>query len=286
MNSTNVVAGTNNTVFEYSFPGGGVKLTEKDKVALASITMYNSSPNISTVYVNDSFQYRWVDNSLFTVTLATGFYEILDINNAMHQTMLNNGHYLVENATGNYVWFLTMAVNAATYNIDVVTYRLTSALFPIGVGTTQYTFGTSSNGTPAWTNPSTNAYPQLVVLSNGFRQVIGFDAGSYPSSLVIPTVPNITTSSTSVPQVNPLSAYTVKCNLVNNAYSIPNNVLYSFSPTGAFGAQFTTAPNEYAFIDVSPAYYNVFRVELTDQNNRGVVILDPNIIILIIIKGE
>jgi hypothetical protein len=37
---------------------------------------------------------------------------------------------------------------------------------------------------------------------------------------------------------------------------------------------------------VMPGYYNIFRVEFTDQNNRPVVILDPNITVLIIIKGK
>jgi hypothetical protein len=290
LNQTNVVPGTNNSVLEYSFPGGGIQLKEGQQVALGSITMYNSTPNISSVYVNNSFQYRWIDNALYTVDIETGFYEISDLNNYLHQVQLNNGHYLVENNTGNFVWFLTMAVNASTYKIEVVSYRMTTGLFPIGTAAGQYQYPgptTTPPTTPGagWSNPGTNAYPQLVVLANNFRYVIGFEAGSYPA-LGIPTVSNITTSSTIIPQVNPLSAYTVKCNLVNNLYSIPNNLIYSFPPANAFGSQFIVAPNQYSFIDVSQGYYNVFRVEFTDQNNRGVVILDPNITVLIIIKEK
>jgi len=281
LNQTNVVAGTNNTLMEYTFPSGGIQLKQGQQVALGSITMYNSTPNIAPVYVNNSFQYQWIDNLPYTVSIATGFYEISDLNNYMHQTMLNNGHYLIENSTGNFVWFLTMAVNASTYAIDVVTYRMNTTLFPIGAGTTQYSYPATT--VSPWTNPGTNPYPQLIVQSNNFQSIIGFAAGSYPSSLAL-TGNNITTSSTSIPQVSPLSAYTVKCNLVNNAYSIPNNLIYSFPPANAFGAQFIVSPNQYSFIDVSPGYYNVFRIEFTDQNNRGVVILDPNITVLIIIK--
>lgn len=269
---------------EYSFPGGGIQLKEGQQVALGSITLYNSTPNISSVYVNDVFEYIWIDGTVNTVTVVAGFYEISDLNNYLHQTQLNNGHYLIQNSTGNFVWFLTLAVNASTYKIDVVTYRMNQTLFPIGVATNQYAYPTTPVIT--WTNPAApGIYPRLTVLANNFRYVIGFEAGSYPAA-GIPTVPNITTSSSLIPQVSPLSAYTVKCNLVNNAYSIPNNLLYSFPPANAFGSQFIVAPNQYSFIDVSPGYYNVFRVEFTDQNNRGVVILDPNITVLIIIKDR
>lgn len=284
LNQTNVVPNTNNTIMEYSFPGGGIQLKEGQQVALGSITMYNSTPNISSVYVNDSFQYIWIDGTVNVVSIIAGFYEISDLNNYLHQVMLNNGHYLIENSTGNFVWFLTMAVNASTYKIDVVSYRMNTTLFPIG--TTSGTYKIPTTPTPTWSNPvAPGTYPRLTVLNNNFQSVIGFAAGTYPAA-GIPTVPNITVSSTLIPQVSPLSAYTVKCNLVNNAYSIPNNLLYSFPPANAFGSQFIVAPNQYSFIDVAPGYYNVFRVEFTDQNNRGVVILDPNITVLIIIKDR
>ena len=289
LNQTNVVAGTNNTVLEYNFPAGGIQLEQGQQVALASITMYNSTPNISSVYVNDVFLYKWVNGVNYTVNIPTGFYEISDLNNFLHQTQLNNGHYLYQNSTGNFVWFLTMAVNVSTYKIDVVTYRMDTTIFPIGTGTTQYRYPGPTTTPPAgWANPGTQAYPQLVILPNSFTSVIGFESGNFPSNAAIAaaTEPNITTSSTLIPQVSPLSAYTVKCNLVNNTYSIPNNLLYSFPPASTFGAQFIVAPNQYSFIDVMPGYYNIFRVEFTDQNNRPVVILDPNITVLIIIKGK
>jgi len=294
LNQTNVLPGTNNTVMEYSFPGGGIQLKKGHQVALGSITMYNSTPNISSVYVNDTFLYKWVDGTNYTVDVVAGFYEISDLNNYMHQTMLNNGHYLIENSTGNFVWFLTMAVNASTYKIDVVSYRMNASLFPIGTASNQYLYpgnppSVTPPTSPAWSVPvAPGTFPQLVILPNNFRSVIGFASGNFPSNAVIAaaaaTTRNITTSSTEIPQVSPLSAYTVKCNLVNNSFSIPNNLLYSFPPANAFGAQFIVAPNQYSFIDVSPGYYNVFRVEFTDQNNRPVVILDPNITVLIIIK--
>ena len=282
LSQKDVVTGSNNTVMEYNFPGGGIKVEEGSKVALASITMYSSTPNITTVYNNQSFSYIWVDGTTNTVTMPDGFYEISDVNNFLHQTMLNNGHYLIENTTGNFVWFLTMAVNTSTYKIDVVSYRMTALLFPIGVGSGNYTIGTGT--APAWTNPGSQAYPQLVVLSNSFTDIIGFVPGTYPALGL--TGDNITVSSTFIPQVSPLSSYIVTCNLVNNSWSTPPNLLYNFPPAATFGSQFIVAPNEMAFIDTNPGYYSTFRVEFRDQENRNTVLLDPNITILIVYKPK
>jgi hypothetical protein len=273
-----VVAGSNNTTLEYVFPGGGIKVEEGSKVALASITMYNSTPNITTTYNNMSFQYIWIDGLTYTVTMPDGFYEISDINNFLHQTMLNNGHYLVEVSTGNFVWFLTLAVNTSTYKIDVVTYRMNQTLFPPA----SYTVGTGT--APAWTNPvAPGTYPRIIVQANAFTDVIGFVAGTYPAAGL--TGDNITTSSTYIPQVSPLSAYIVTCNLVNNTWATPPNLLYSFPPASTFGAQFIVAPNEMSFIDTNPGYYGSFKLEFKDQDNRNTVLLDPNITCLIIYKS-
>jgi hypothetical protein len=83
-----------------------------------------------------------------------------------------------------------------------------------------------------------------------------------------------------------LSSYTIKCNLVNNQYSIPNSLIYSFPPSGSFGQQFHISPNEYSYIDCSAGNYGVFRVEFSDQADRPVVILDPNITVLIVLKDS
>jgi excinuclease UvrABC helicase subunit UvrB len=71
---------------------------------------------------------------------------------------------------------------------------------------------------------------------------------------------------------------------VNNNYAVPNNLVYSFSPQGTIGEQFTIAPNQYVFIDVLPAQYNRFQVSFIDQNFRPVAIQDPNMIIQFVIS--
>lgn len=274
----NVVPGSNNTSFEYNFPGGGIQLKTHTKIALASITMYQSTPNISAALGNNFYQYRWIDGTVKNVTMPDGFYEISDLNNFLHQTMLNNGHYLTEVSTNNAVWFLTMVVNTSTYKIDLLSYPINTATYTVPGS---YTVPTS---VPAWTVPAVSANPQFILPATNFTNVIGFAAGTYPSTSTNTVI--TTSSSTFAPQVNPLSSYLVKCNLVNNPYGIPNSLIYSFPPSGNFGQQFIIAPNEYSFIDAQDGFYNTMRIDITDQNDRPVVILDSNINILVVITDR
>lgn len=275
LSQRNVIAGSNNTTFEYVFPAGGIHLKGHTKIALASITMYNSTPNISAALGNKTYQYRWIDATVNTVTMPDGFYEISDMNNFLHQTMLNNGHYLEEISTGNAVWFLTMSVNTSTYKVDLLAFPMIN---------TFYTPALYNTPAGTWSVPAVSANPQFVIPATNFTNIIGFSAGTYPTASTNTVI--TTSSSTFAPQVNPLSSYLVKCNLVNNPYGIPNSLIYSFPPSGSFGQQFVVAPNEYSFIDAQDGFYNVMRIEITDQNDRPTIILDSNINILMVITDR
>ena len=276
----NVIAGSNNTVFEYVCPGGGIGLKAHSKIALASMTMYNSTPNISAALGNNTFQYKWIDATTYTVTMPDGFYEISDMNNFLHQTMLNNGHYLTEKSTNNAVWFLTMSVNTSTYKIDLLAFPMINTFYTSAL----YDTPTPPSPIPAWSVPASSTNPQFIIPATNFDDIIGFAAGTYPAAQNNTAI--VVSSSSVPPQVNPLSSYLVKCNLVNNPYGIPNSLIYSFPPSGSFGQQFVVAPNEYSFIDAQEGYYNTMRVEITDQNDRPTIILDSNINILVVITDR
>ena len=93
-------------------------------------------------------------------------------------------------------------------------------------------------------------------------------------------------SSSFTPQVTPLSSYLLTCNILNNNYSVPNSLLYSFSPSGAFGEQFTVAPYQYSFIDIQKGQYTSFEVSFLDQTNKPVVLQDNNLVILLVIAEK
>jgi hypothetical protein len=282
INKSNVVVGSNNTEYEYAFPQGGIRLEQGEKVALSSITMFYSTPNITSLYNNNKFQYLWVDGFTYDVNIPDGFYEVSNINDFLHQTFINNKHYLVETATGNFVYFLTLVANNVTYKIDLTAFPINTTLYPPA------TYNLPAGAT--WVVPVGSAVnPQLNILgAYTFGSVIGF-ANPIANNLY-PAVNNITTttivSSTITPQVSPLSTFTLKCSLVNNNYTIPNSIIYSFPPFGTFGSQFSVTPPEFSFIDVNAGSYANFRVSLTDQEDKPIVILDPDITILLVIKAK
>lgn len=290
LNSSNVIEGTNNSVLEYNFVGGGVNLIQGQKVALASIQMYYSAFNITVAYGNNVFNYVWVDGTTHQVLFPDGFYDISAINNYLHFIMLQNGHYLIDNNTGEFVWFLTFRANPQRYSIELNCFPMSSTLYVIGAGANEYSLPAGAT----WLVPTAIIIPELQVLANNFRQIIGFETGLYPNAIIAGVPPGQTQTPTYIvaqiflssftPQITPFSSFLVNCNLVNNNYAVPNSLIYSFAPQGSFGEQFTVTPNEYVFIDVLPAQYNRFRISFTDQNNLPVAFQDPSMIIQILIS--
>lgn len=384
VNSSNVVANTNNSVYKYNFPAGNVEFMKGQKLALGSIQMYYSTFNITSAQGNNKFNYIWVDGRTIEITIPDGFYSIDTLNDFLHFVMVQQGHYLLDTA-GNYYYFITFVVNASTYTIEINTFPISLATYPIAtynIGTySSAIITTSSPSTPvSWSRPTASITPMIQILNNTFQALSGFTAGFYPqgqvglsstppttalaqatitnspstttfaiTSIVATTltttgspallvgmvisgtgitqgtyIVSITTANTfvvsvsqtigaitgtfysmgatqspsystiqtftsaNVPQVSPLSSYVITCNLLNNNFAIPNSLLYSFAPQGAFGEQFTIAPNQYSFIDIQAGQYNSFQVSFLDQNNIPTTLQDNNLVILLIIadKGE
>lgn len=299
LNQENIVPNTANGRLEYVFPAGNVSIQKGQKLALASLQMFYSTFNITSLNNNNVFSYVWVDGTEHQVVIPNGYYTIATLNEFLQFTMINNTHYLIDNDTSNNVYFLTLGTNASTYKVELTTFQMNATLFPIGAGAGQYSLPAGAG----WVVPTGSILPMFKIPATAFRDVIGFvNAGYYPqgsagnyNEATIAGVPpaqtqtpayssNLVFASDKVPQVSPLSSYLVKCNLINNNYAVPNDLLYSFSPQSAFGDQFTIAPNQLIFINIQEGQYNKFVVEFADQNNRPVAIEDPNFVILLIIS--
>lgn len=298
LNEDNIVANTNNSRLEYTFPAGNVSIQKGQKLALASLQMFYSTFNITAKNNNNTFSYVWVDGTTHVVTIPDGFYSIVTLNEFLQFTMIANTHYLVDNDTSKNVYFLTMVTNASTYKVELTAFRMNTTLYPVGAGAGQFT----NPGT--WVVPTNTILPMFSLQANAFRNIIGFsNAGFYPQgaagAFAIATIdavappgqtqtPTYTSDqvfqSDIVPQVTPLSSFLLRCNLINNNYAVPNDLLYSFSPEGAFGDQFTVTPNQLIFINIQEGQYNKFVVEFADQTNKPVSIQDPNFVILLIIS--
>jgi hypothetical protein len=275
LNQSNIVPGTNNSILSYTLPGGGAYFQDTQKVALTSCSMFYSTFNITAAYNNNSFQYIWIDGNTYTVQFPDGYYEIESINSFLEFTFIQNGHYLISSTTGKFVYFITLDINTALYSIETNCFVMNQDLFP----PTSYTPAVSK---VAWTIPVVGLTPCLVILTNAFSNIIGYKTGSYPAT-INNTINKISQSSTA-PQLSPLSSFTMTCSLVNNSYSVPNNLFYCFSPSGSIGSYYNTAPNEFVWLSIPPGQRTEIVITFTDQDNRAVAIYDPNIVIMLAIS--
>jgi hypothetical protein len=285
INSSNIVNDTNNSNFQYNFPGGGIDLKPSQKVGLVNLSMYYSTFNITLSNNNNSYSYIWVNGLSYNVIMPDGFYDVDAINNFLHFTFVQNQHYLIT-STGDYVYLTTWTVNASRYSAELNCFGISSALATAN--------GWTKPSGSSWVIPTNFIIPQIVIPATKFSLVVGFAVGVFPNSVIsgVPPAQIQTPSyptdqqflSSFTPQVSPLSSYILTCSLVNNNYAVPNNLLYSFPPQGTVGEQFLVSPYEYMMINCNPGTYSYFTITLVDQNFQPIAIEDPNIIIQLIIS--
>ena len=289
LNSNGVVVGSNNSKFVYTFPNGGYTFKD-DAIALQELAMYFSSFNITTTYNNKSFSYIWVDGTTNVITIPDSFLQIDDINAYMQSVMVANKHYLLT-ATGSYVYLLEMVINQSRYAVQLNSFLISIAIAATNVWTLP--------AGATWVLPTLPILPYLVVpTTNNFGLLIGFEAGQYPAGVIAGAqpaqtqTPSFATSqsilSSKAPQITPFTSFLVFCSLVNNKAVIPNQLIFSFTPTNAtFGALQSYKPNaELAWNKVEDGMYNQFIVEFRDQLGNPVSFQDPNTLITLITKNK
>jgi len=293
------VEGSNNSQLQYNFPSGSIELKEGDQLALSSISMYNSVFNFTTALQNNTYSYIWVDGSVNEVKMPNGYYDVDSLNDFLHQTMLVNKHYLIEVATGNFVWFITLQVNVSVYKIEITCYPMPIATYVVP---TTYKYPTGAT----WVVQNNTITPYILIPATNIQTTLGFPTGYYFSGtagpdnnqpLISGTSPDKVQNSAkteitvlqspNVPQITSLTSYLITCSLINNNYSIPNTLLSAFPPSSAFAEQFVySATGQLSFIDVQPGSYGSFTVSLYDQNLRQIAIQDSQIVVLLVIRSK
>lgn len=273
INNSNVVSNSNNSIYRYNFPQGSVKF-ENSKVAVSSVSIYYSWYNISSVNSNNVYQYVWYYNgssTTFTITMPDGFYDISGINAYLQSQMIANGTYLVD-ANGNYVYYLEFVANATYYSIQFNSFPIPTSL-PTGY---------SNPG--GLTFPVTTTTPQIIISATNFRNNIGFNAGTYPNPVQTTTYSKL---SDFTPQITAVESILLSCSLLNNKYSNPSTVLYSFSPAGTgFGSVIQSNPTFQSYISVQDGNYASFDIQFLDQNFNRLVLQDNNLTVILLIGRE
>jgi hypothetical protein len=287
INSSNIVAGTYNSVFEYNFPNGGVVFKDS-LVAVQQVSIYNSVFNITANNNNNTLSYQWVDGSVVDFTMPDSYLDCAGINAYLQSIMYANKHYLT-NSSGNIVYLLEIVVNASRYAYQINSYLISTAIatantWTIAVGAT-------------WVLPTNSILPELIVPATNMQQLIGFTAGSYPNTVIAGVPPAQTQTPAYLTSYSALSSVSPQiivnptflgvCNLVMNRLAIPSQLIYSLTiENTAFGELYTNQISSPVFNEINDGQYTNLRFGFVDSSGNSIRFNDPNTMILLIIKDK
>jgi hypothetical protein len=274
LNSSDAISsGGNYNLFQFNFINGGFNIEKDAEICLTQATIPYSWPNVSaTTYNNASFQYTWKVGTTvtsYTITLPTGYYQTSDILNYLESRMIANGHYLID-STGNYVFYISLAVNQTYYTCQLLSYPVPTSL-PSGY-----------SAPASWPGYSTTSFtPQLVILSNNFGTLIGFSPGSYPATM---QTTSYSTLGNILVNASPVNSVIVRCSLVFNNCTNPTDILDSFPISASFGQNINYSPNFEKWVQIRRGKYSSIFISLYDQNLNPLPSIDPNVLITILIR--
>lgn len=286
LNQNNIVPNSGNSIFEYNFPTGGISF-KNELIAVQQISLYQSVFNITQANNNNKFAYQWVDGTITQVTIPDGYYELEDIMAYFRDVMTSNTHYLISGTT--YIYLLEIVVNVSKYADQINSFQISTTI------ATDNTWTLPDGAT--WVLPTNPICPIFIVQNNDFQQIIGYNAGNYPTGVISGIPPaqiqtpqyDSTQSflSSFAPQIIPQPSYLCLCSLVNNRLSIPSQLIYSLTPSSsAFGTIYSIQIADLAFNKIEDGNYVNFRFTFVDQLGNTIAFQDPNILILLIIKNK
>jgi hypothetical protein len=280
INSLNYVQGSRNQ-FIYNFPS---EMTFKtgDKIGLQSLSIFNSTFNISQVFGNNTFSMSFPiansSNQLFyqtlNVTIPDGYYTVSDLNYFLQSQMIANNLYLVNSTSQENVYFLEFTTNSVQYVLQINSYPIYTQSQATALGLTL------PNGA-SWKLPSVSYCPQIT-LCQGLGTYFGM------TTLTLPPVSNYSQifnqTSQTVPIVSTVNSYLITLNIVNSKYSIPNNILYSLAlPTSSYATQLSVNNNlsDNAMIDINAGKYTQLVITFLDQNFNKLYLNDYEIVLIL-----
>lgn len=267
LNSTNAIPNDSSS-FIYKFPRGSINL-KNASVALSQINIFYSWPNINKeLYNNNEFDIIFPDGSPATFTrynvkIPNGNYTIEDINSFIQSFCITNNLYLINTSNNKNRYFIELLSNPITYSIQLICYEIPTSL-PTGFSAPAgFSFPTASG-----------QQPTMVILNNNFGDLIGFSPGGYFSHI-----------SDKTPQMSPISSILVRCSLISNKFTNPNDIIFSFiSGSNEYGRMLSVNNQNLVYSNIDGGVYTEVRISFCDQLFRRINILDTNLVIYLIVK--
>lgn len=282
LNQSNIVPDGKNNTLVYKFPNS-VSFPHHE-IAVQNITMYYSWENINAnPLANNVFSYTWVAGAVSTtynIVIPNGLYEVADLNFYLQYIFIQNGTYLI-NTAGENVYYAEFLVNPNRYAVQINTFPVPTAL-PVGWSVP---VADPASGTAGWVGfPLTTFNPQLTI-PNNLNKILGFTTPNpFQTSLNTGVGTNLSYLSNTSPQVQPNSSVYLAISNIANKYAIPNSIIYSLSPSVAFGEQINEFPPQFAFNKLLSGTYNEIRLQILGIDFQPLTILDPNMTIVLVIR--
>lgn len=259
-----------NNKFIYKFPGGGARFFN-NKIGLQSLSQYYSNFNINvSLYNNNKFAYKWIDGTTHDVTMPDGFYEVSTLNYFLIDAMTKNKHYLIDTNNANQ-YYLALDTNVVYYAVELIAKVLPGTL----------PAGWSLPAGATWTLQQKT--PQFQILDNGFKNIIGYNAGLYPTTSQTSTQEFL---SSFTPEVSPVSTIVVTCSLLSNNLNVADNIVFAYSQSTTFGELENFHPFTPAFYTIKDGTYQEMVITFLDQNLRPIKFQDKATTMIFNVIGE
>lgn len=246
------------------------------EVAVGQAFVYYSWFNISAKQNNNSFTLTIPRNGgsdTLSVIIPDGAYQISDLNNYLQYRLIQGGYYLTNTATGVNTYYASFQVNPTNYKIQFNTTPLPTSL-PAGFSSGGTTFPASAN----------QHYQMTVSSTNTFGDIIGFDAGTFPS--VATNVGVVSSESQKVPNVSPVSAVQMRLSCVYNPFSSNSQLLHVFTNQGSrIGEIIDASPNYEQFVSCTGGHREL-TLSFYDQLGNPLDILDSNLTVKLVFRRK
>jgi len=235
--------------------------------------MYNSIFNVEAVRSNNKISIIWNANTAvqYDLTISDGFYDISSLNFQIQSFCVLNDLYMINNATGEYVYYINILTNSTAYSAQLNIYPLPTTAEANALG---YSIPTGAS----WTAPVSAKTPQLIIPVGTFGNLIGFQSATYPSA-VESTFQSVL--STTTPQISPVNSILLGCNLINSAYANPSHVFMSIPIKAGFGSLIDFESASPIGTSISPGSYGKITIDFYSQFFESLRLHDDEVTIIL-----
>ena len=268
LNSSHYVG---NNKYSFKFPQA-ITFDKNSTISLHSLSIYNSTYNITSAFGNNTFSIVWLGTT-YNFVMPDGYYTTSDIDYYIKQQMILNGLYCTTSNDTQNVYFISLRNNEVRYKCEISIYYI-----PTQTEATTNNFTKATNAT--WDFPLSSTSPQLN-LSSGLARILGFNQLSFPSTI---TNTNQTFLSNIAPQISPIYSYIITCNLCYSKFNNVNDVFTQVPITKEFGSLIEVNANNEQKTQINPGIYNEIHIQLWTQNYDILEFNDKDMTMMLIIE--